>query len=186
MRASVKQISSGADCAAGTDQSAWGAPFLINPGNTNEWATAFYYCKQDCTIPITPWCAYSQGYWFNNSDVTWCQSVKFGPLEITRQDGTSLWPAQNNWVRRAFFQASALQLSMYCTNSGNPIPDSVAGDYNSLETFLSKLSYADIRDRIVPPDTDTTAIQTATGNIGKWICKNHCNSTVDLTACSGY
>jgi hypothetical protein len=75
---------------------------------------------------------------------------------------------------------------MNCTNGGHPIPDSIATDYNSLETFLSKLSYTDIKNRTVPPDTDTTAIQTATGNIGKWICNNHCNSTVDSTACSGY
>jgi hypothetical protein len=51
MRATVKQISSATDCTAGTDQPAWGAPFLINPGSANEWANALYYCKQDCTIP---------------------------------------------------------------------------------------------------------------------------------------
>ncbi|HEV8283941.1 MAG TPA: hypothetical protein VGQ09_06510 [Chitinophagaceae bacterium] len=187
MRASVKQISS-ADCDAGTNQPAWGAPFLINPGNTNEWATAFYYCKQECTttIPTTPWCAYSQGYWFNNPDITWCGNVKFGTLDVAEQDGVVLWPAKDNWLKRAFFQASALQLSMSCANNGNPIPTSIATDYNSLETFLSKLSYADIQNRIVPAGTDTTAIQTATGNIGKWICQNHCNSTIDSTACSGY
>jgi hypothetical protein len=184
MRASVKQINSASDCSTGVGQPAWGAPFLINPGNTNEWATAFYYCKQDCTIP--PWCAYSQGYWFNNPPVLWCQNVKFGALEVTKHDGVSLWPAQNSWMRRAFFQASALQLSMSCVNSGNAIPASIAPDYNMLETFLSKLTYADIQNGKVPAGTDTTAIQTVTGNIGRWICKNHCNSAVDSTACSGY
>jgi hypothetical protein len=186
MRASVKQISNGADCGAATDQPAWGAPFLINPGNTNEWATAFYSCKQDCTIPVTPWCAYSQGYWFNNPDVSWCQNVKFGTLEINKQDGVALWPAQNNWVRKALFQASALQLSMSCANNGNSIPDSIAPDYNKLNTFLSTLSYTDIQNGIVPSGTDSTLIKTVTGNIGKWICHNHCNSTADSTACSGY
>jgi hypothetical protein len=190
MRASVRQISNAANCFAGIDQPAWGAPFLINPANTNEWATAFYYCKQDCTIPIPPpaitWCAYSQGYWFGKLDVTWCQNVKFGNLEISKQDGDSLWPPQNNWVKRALFQASALQLNMNCVNSGNPIPASIAGDYNRLETFLSTLTYADIQNATFPQGTDTTGVRAVTSNIGRWICNNHCTSNPDPTACSGY
>jgi hypothetical protein len=183
MRASVKQISNGADCIAGIDLPAWGAPFLINPGNSDEWATAFYFCKQDCTLP---WCAYSQGYWFNNPPLIWCQNVKFGNLEISKQDGDSLWPAQNNWVKKALFQASALQLNMNCVNSGNPIPVSIVSDYNRLETFLSTLTYADIQNGTVPSGTDTTGVRGVTGNIGRWICDNHCTSNVDSTACSGY
>src|SRR5207244_3610412 len=33
MRAAVKQFSNAANCGTGTDQPAWGAPFLINPGS---------------------------------------------------------------------------------------------------------------------------------------------------------
>jgi hypothetical protein len=187
MRASVKQIGGGIDCSAGIDQPAWGAPFLINPNNTNEWATAFYYCKQDCnTIPTVPWCALSQGYWFNNPPVIWCQNIKFGTLEINKQDGEALWPAQNNWIRRAFFQASALQLSMNCINSGNSIPASIATDYNKLGNFLSSLTYTDIQNGTLPSGLDTTGIRTGTGNIGRWICNNHCASTTDSTACTGF
>jgi len=187
MRATVKQISNGADCDGGADQPAWGAPFLINPGNTNEWATAFYYCREDCsTVPPLPWCAYSQGYWFNNPDVTWCQNIKFGTLEVAEQDGVGLWPAQNNWIKRAFFQASALQLSMYCANGGSPIPASIAADYNRLETFLSTLTYADIQNGTFPTGVDTVGVRGGSGNIGRWICNNHCNSSTDSTACSGF
>jgi len=191
MRASVKQIAGGGDCNTGSEQAAWGAPFLINPGNTNEWATAFYYCKQDCTPALPPaepptlqWCAFSQGYWFNKADVTWCQTVKYGSLEINQQDGVNLWPAQNNWVKKAFFQASALQLSMQCVNGGNPIPDSIAADYIRLETFLSTLTYANIQNATFPSTTDTSGVKAGAGNIGRWICNNHCNS--DSTACSGF
>jgi len=187
MRASVKQIVSGTDCDVPNEQPAWGAPFLINPGNTNEWATAFYYCKEDCgSVPALPWCAFSQGYWFNNPDVLWCQNIKFGALEINRQDGIALWPAQNNWVKRALFQASALQLSMNCTNGGNPIPSSIFNDYDRLETFLSTLTYADIQSGTFPSGTDTTGVRAGTGNIGRWICANHCNTASDTTACSGF
>jgi hypothetical protein len=189
MRASVKQIINASECNTGTEQAAWGAPFLINPGNTNEWATAFYYCKQDCTLPTpptSPWCAYSQGYWFNNPDANWCQGVKFGTLEIDQQNGVGLWPAQNSWIKRAFFQASALQLSMNCTNGGDPIPLSISDDYNRLTAFLSTLSYSDIQNETFPSGTDTTGIRAGTGNIGRWICDNHCNSATDSTACSGY
>src|SRR6185503_11027571 len=85
MRASVRQINNAADCVAGADQPAWGAPFLINPGNASEWATAFYYCKQDCSLPAAV-CAYSQGYWFKNQNHSWCQNVIFGSLEVNEQD----------------------------------------------------------------------------------------------------
>ena len=187
MRASVKQISNVADCLAGTEQPAWGAPFLINPNNANEWATAFYYCKENCTVQTIPWCAYSQGFWFNNTSPhsTWCQNIKFGSLEITEQQGDALWPPQNNWVRRALFQGSALQLSMNCINNGNPIPTSIVGDYNRLETFLSTLTYTDIQNGTYPLSTDTSGVRAASGNIGRWICNNHCTTYADTTACSG-
>ena len=188
MRASVRQISNAADCVAGTEQPAWGAPFLINPGNANEWATALYYCKQDCTIPTITWCAYSQGYWFSNPNpnASWCQNVKFGNLEISEQQGDSLWPPQNNLIRRALFQASALQLNMKCVHSGDPIPGSIVNDYNRLESFLSTLNYTDIQNGVFPPTTDTTGVRAATGNIGRWICNNHCTLNPDPTACTGF
>lgn len=186
MRASVRQISNGADCIAGTEQPAWGAPFLINPGNANEWATALYYCKQDCSQPTISWCGYSQGYWFSNPNLSWCQNVKFGSLEINKQDGVALWPPQNNWVKKAFFQASALQLSRDCVNGGNAIPASIVSDYNKLETFLSTLTYADIQNGTFPLTTDTTGVRAASGNVGRWICNNHCTTYPDPTACSGF
>ena len=188
MRASVRQISNASDCVAGIEQPAWGAPFLINPGNASEWATALYYCKQDCTIPAITWCAYSQGYWFSNPNpaASWCQNVKFGTLEISEQQGDSLWPAQSNWVRRALFQASALQIGKNCVNNGNPIPASIASEYNRLETFLSTLTYANIQNGTFPLTTDTTGVRAAAGNIGRWICNNHCTTNPDPTACSGF
>ena len=186
MRASVKQFTNSANCGIGSSQAAWGAPFLINPGNANEWATAFYYCKQDCSKPTVSWCAYSQGYWFNKPDVLWCQNVKFGTLEVTNSQGVALWPAQTNWVKKAFFQASALQLSMNCVNGGNAIPASISSDYNSLDGLLSQLTYTGIQNGTAPPGTDSSAIKITIGNVGKWICHNHCTSAVDSTACSGY
>ena len=186
MRASVKQFDNAADCVAGNDQPAWGAPFLINPGSADEWATAFYYCKQDCTTPA--FCAYSQGFWFNNSNPnsSWCRNVKFGNLEIREAEGDSLWPAQNNLTKRALFQASAVQLSLHCFNNGIPLPASVAVDYNRLDNFLSTLTLADIKNGTIPAGTDTSGVRTAAGNIGRWICINHCATHPDPAACTGY
>jgi hypothetical protein len=186
MRASVKQFNSGAECAGGAEQPAWGAPFLINPGNANEWATAFYYCKQDCSVPA--FCAYSQGYWFMNPNPNagWCQIVKFGSLQINELQGDSLWPAQNNWIKKALFQSSAIQLSMKCANGGIPVPGSIVNDYNRLEAFLSTLTYDDIKNETFPASTDTTGVRAATGNIGRWICNNHCSANPDPNACTGY
>jgi hypothetical protein len=188
MRASVKQFGSATDCNVGIAQPAWGAPFLINPGNSNEWATALYYCKQDCSIPTISWCAYSQGYWFSNPNpnAVWCQTVKFGSLEVTETQGDALWPPQNNLVKRAFFQGSALQLSRYCYNSGNPIPTSIINDYSRVESFLSTLTYANLQNGTWPVTTDTTGVRASTGNIGRWICNNHCTANPDPTACTGF
>lgn len=185
MRASVRQFSNSGDCITGADQPAWGASFLINPGNANEWATAFYYCKQDCTPAA---CAYSQGYWFSNPNpnASWCQNVKFGSLQIDEQQGDSLWPPQNNFVKRAFFQGSALQLSMNCYNSGIPMPASIVTDYNRLETFLSTLTYTDLQNGTYPVGTDTTGVRASSTNVGRWICNNHCSTNPDPNACTGY
>ena len=186
MRLSVKQFSSSSDCSLGVDQPAWGAPFLINPGSSSEWATAFYYCKQDCSIPS--FCAYSQGYWFSNPNpnLSWCQNVKFGSLDVNKQQGTSLWPPQNNLVKRAFFQGSALQLSKTCVNGGNPIPNSIINDYNRVNDFLSALTFTNLQTGTYPAGTDTVGVRDATGNIGRWICNNHCTSNPDPNPCTGY
>jgi hypothetical protein len=72
-----------------------------------------------------------------------------------------------------------------CVNSGNPIPTSIASDYNRVETFLSTLTYADLQSGTFPASTDTTGVRTATGNIGRWICNNHCTANPDPTACTG-
>ena len=53
-------------------------------------------------------------------------------------------------IKRAFFQASALQLSMNCINNGDPIPNSIVNDYNRLESFLSTLTYSDIQNAPYP------------------------------------
>lgn len=184
MRASVKQVNNSGDCVNATEQPAWGAPFLINPGNANEWATAFYYCRQTCPVI----CAYSQGFWFSNPNpaANWCQTVKFGNLEISEPQGDALWPPQNNFVKRAFFQASALQLSMKCYNSGNPMPSSIVTDYTKLETFLSTLTLTDLQNGTYPVTTDTTGVRASSSNVGKWICNNHCAANPDPSACTGF
>jgi hypothetical protein len=189
MRASVKQISNPSDCAAGASIEAWAAPVLINPGDASEWATAFYYCRQDCenttdASPASSWCAFGQGYWFAKPDVVWCQNyVQFGSLSVTEDDAKALWPAQNNILKKVFFQASALQLSRVCNNNNDPVPQAIADDYNKLVNFLSGVSYTDIENGTIPANTDIQAIQTAAGNIGKWICQNNCNPSIDPTIC---
>jgi hypothetical protein len=185
MKATVKQIENGGNCTTGQDEDAWAAPVLINPGNADEWATAFYYCKQDC-LAFTPWCAYGQGYWFVKPNVVWCQStVKFGNLEVLKDDARALWPAQNNLIKKAFFQASALQLSMMCNNNNQAMPADIADDYDMLVNLFSGLSYTDIQNGTMPANIDVDTIKTATGNIGKWICQNNCNLSEDTTACNG-
>jgi hypothetical protein len=189
MRAGVKKMANSSDCAIGAPVEAWAAPVLINPGDASEWASAFYYCRQQCDpAPAPPaqpsWCAFGQGYWFAKPGVDWCQDhVQFGNLTVAKDAARALWPAQNNVAKKAFFQASALQLSRICNNNNNPLPADIAGDYTTLFNFLSQLSYADVESGTVPQGTDLQAIQTAAGNIGSWICRNNCNPLVDPTVC---
>jgi hypothetical protein len=183
MKAMVRNITSPADCASGVDVDAWAAPVLINPGNSDEWATAFYYCKQI----YTPWCPKSQGYWFSKPGLEWCQPVSFGNLTATKDEGRALWPAKDNWIRRVFFQASALQLSKVCENGNRAIPSSVIADYNKLYAFLSTITLAEIQrgSTSVPiSTTDIDGYKKAADNISKWICQNHCTGTDDPAACA--
>lgn len=193
MRATIKQITNGSNCTTGTPVEAWAAPVLINPGDASEWATAFYYCKQECkpqtnsqssqSTPTT-WCAFGQGYWFAKPNVIWCQDyVKYGNLTVSKDDARALWPAQNNVAKKAFFQASALQLSMICNNNNAAIPQAIASDYSTLVALLGRLTYDDIKNGVVPAGVDATSIQTAAGNVGKWICQNNCNPSIDPTNC---
>ena len=217
MRAGVKQITTGAQCGVGREQDAWAAPVFIDPGNADEWATAFYYCRQECSETVTPpippiaatpppvtpptstntpptgtttppvtvaWCVYGQGYWYAKPNSVWCQSVQFGNLIIARDEAKALWPAKDNWVKKAFFQASSVQLSRYCFNEGKDLPEAIANDYATLVSFLETLTYTDIMNGTFPAGTNTAAVKTALGNIGTWICQNKCNATEDPTTCS--
>ena len=118
--------------------------------------------------------------------MVWCNSsVTFGNLEILKDSARALWPAKNNIVKKAFFQASALQLNRICKNNNEPLPADIADDYEVLANFLSGLSIADIKNGTMPANANVDAIKAATGNIGKWICQHNCNSVEDPTACSG-
>jgi hypothetical protein len=178
MRATVRQIDG--DCSIINDEDAWAAPVLINPGNADEWATAFYYCRQ----VYAPWCAFGQGYWFIKPNVEWCApEVSFGNLHISKDDGRALWPAQANVLKRAFFQAAAIQLSMNCMNNSSPVPDAIAADYETLSAFLSDLTIDQISAGTMPAGADAEAIKTAANNIGTWICAHRCSVQDDPTIC---
>ena len=184
MRATARYIDNNTSCSMGWEQDAWAAPFLINPGNADEWATAIYYCIQESDPTPPSWCGYGQGYWFAKPNVVWCQSgVSFGNLSVAKDEARALWPAMNNAVKKAFFQASAIQLSWICQNNNEPMPPAVSADYNLLVSFLSGLSYEDIQSGNVPAGVNMEEIKTATGNVGRWICQNKCSNTEDPTVC---
>jgi hypothetical protein len=126
-----------------------------------------------CTT--TSWCAYSQGYFFAKPNVTWCQPVTFGAWSATITQGKALWPAKSNVMRKAFFQASALQLSMMCINGGNAIPESILADYNYLAGAVSASSYAKVSAGTIPNGYSSMLIAAAAGRVGSWIANgNHC------------
>jgi hypothetical protein len=186
MHAAVVQIPNRADCASVTKtETSWGFGQQLN-GDKGSWAMGFGYCWQnDCTA-TAPWCAMSQGYWFNKPNLNWEPGyVQFGKQEkIYQKEGRDLWPAKDNWMKKAFFQASAIQLSIPL-NTNSVDKSSISAEYKILCDFLSKVTYDDIKDLKVPAGTDINEIQSATGKIGKWICANHCNQSVDPAACAG-
>lgn len=183
MKATVQNIGDNDDCNSGINQDAWAAPVVINPGNSNEWAMAFYYCKQiDVqSNPIgTPWNQKGQGYWFAKPNVQWCEYVTFGNLVVSQEEGKVLWPAKNNLLKKIFFKASSLQLSLICNNPNQQMPASINEDYKLLYTFLSGLSYEDIQNGTMPVNTDIQTITESLNRISLWICNN---ATDDPTAC---
>lgn len=188
MRATLRQIPTATACGSGDDEEAWAAPILINPGKDNEWATAFYYCKQDCPPPPPPapaWCAYGQGYWFASGKSVWCRDIEFGTLKVSQTEGVDLWSQKGKptTLQKAFYQASALQLSMKCMNGERPIPAEIADAYNTLATVLNNLDPKDLKTGQLPKDADDKTVQDAAGAIGKWICAHKCGAD-DPTDCS--
>lgn len=120
------------------------------------------------------WCAYSQGYWFARPETVWCQNVTFGANSYTQQQGQALFPTGSSAARQAFTQASALQLSKYCVNNGDPIPASIITAYNTCVNFLAGLTYNDLLNGSYPPASYQTIMEAA-GAIGNWIQANHCD-----------
>ena len=186
MRASVKYLPNTATCSMGEEEEAWAAPVLINPGNQTDWSTAFYYCRQECPPPPAPWCAFGQGYWFASGKHPWCDGqVAFGDLIVKEAEGVAIWGQRNRTtLQKAFFQASALQLSMKCNNEGRAIPESIRKDYEFIKAVLEKLTLKDVEHGKLPDDVKEIDLQYALGNIGKWICANNCDPQKDPTACS--
>ncbi|HEY1114706.1 MAG TPA: hypothetical protein VGE66_14135 [Chitinophagaceae bacterium] len=191
MRASVRHIANVGACTSGLDEEAWAAPILINPHRKSEWATAFYYCLQDCPPPPPPapaWCVYGQGYWFASGKKAWCGEAKvtFGTLIVTQQEGHELWsrPGKRSTMEKAFFQAAALKLSQECFSEGKPIPEAIRDAYQIIEKELVGLDkLQDLNNPLATEELDNQ-IQNAAGAIGKWICANKCNPPEDPTSCT--
>jgi hypothetical protein len=185
MRASIRHIPNATECATGDDEEAWAAPILINPGRQNEWATAFYYCKQDCPPPVD-WCAYGQGYWFASGKHGWGGDVKFGGTDITEAEGLELWAkrGQRSVLQKAFFQATALQLSERV--SGKPMPDVLKPHYDKIYNALDaiKTDKQLLHNGGMPTGFDEQEIDEAAGFIGKWICAHKCDPANDPTTCA--
>lgn len=188
MRATIRHIPNAGACATENDEEAWAAPILINPGLQNEWATAFYYCQQECPVvpPPVEWCAYGQGYWFASGKHPWGGDVQFGDLKVTEADGLELWGqrGQPTILQKAFFQASALQLSERV--SGKPMPDEVKVHYQKIYDALALLKndVQLLKSGKMPNGVDEKEIQDAAGFIGKWICAHKCDPANDPTSCA--
>lgn len=125
--------------------------------------------------PIDGWCAFSQGYWFARPETVWCQDVTFGSNSYTQAQGQNIWnnAPPNSVAKKAFTQASALQLSMACHNNGDPIPGDILSAYNTCVNFLAGLTYNDILTGLYPASSNQS-VATAAGAIGTWIPLNHC------------
>jgi len=136
-----------------------------------------------CTFTFTgvgcpqeiPLCAYSQGFWFAKPQTVWCQNVTFGANSYTQIQGKTIWtdaPA-NSVAKKAFTQASAVQLNKDCIYNGAPVPAAISSAYTTIVNFLSGLTYNDILNGEYK-ESDYPEIQAAAGAIGSWIDANHC------------
>lgn len=185
MRASVRHIANVGACTSGLDEEAWAAPILINPNKNSEWATAFYYCLQDCPPPPPAWCAFGQGYWFASGKHPWDNDVVFGLLKVSESEGMKMWgTGKRTTLEKAFFQAAALQLSQKKLHPNEPIPASIKAQYDIIANALSGYTEtAELQSAQLTAEKEKE-IQDAAGAIGKWICANNCNLVEDPTACT--
>lgn len=124
-----------------------------------------------------PVCALSQGYFFSKPGVIWCGdgSVEFGSYSVTQAQGTALWPAESNVMKKAFFQASTLQLNQ-CM--GNLLSPDLQDEYDYLADVLAHSSLAEISAGTIPAGYNSADIAAASGTIGTWIGEHHCQGDV--------
>lgn len=124
-----------------------------------------------------PTCGLSQGYFFSKPGVLWCGggSVTFGSYSVNQTDGRALWPAESNVMKKAFFQASTLQLNQ-CMN--NLLSPDLQDEYTYLSDVLANSSYAGISAGTIPAGYNSADIAAAAGAIGTWISEHHCEGDV--------
>lgn len=166
-----------------TNGNVWGqgSVLSLNGAEVKDGAMSISYTKQVCQEEMT--CGYSQGYWFAKPQTVWCSDVTFGHLTVSQTAGRALWVPRRSDLAKAFFQASAIQLSQKCFAADKVIPAAIAADYNFLSTVLSGVSYADLQNGVTPAGVDMNAVKTAASNLSAWICANHCDAT-DTDACN--
>ncbi|MBD0349848.1 MAG: hypothetical protein ICV65_01710 [Flavisolibacter sp.] len=119
-------------------------------------------------------CAYSQGYWFAKPNSTWCQSVQFGALTVSRSQGRGWWPAKNNFIKKAFFQASALQLSRNCVTQNTALPSEIQTAYNYLSDMLAAAGINGITTGKVAIGYNESTIKSYTDRLSSYIESHHC------------
>lgn len=124
-----------------------------------------------------PLCGLSQGYFFSKPGVIWCGtgSVTFGTVTITQAQGTALWPSQGNVMKKAFFQASTIQLNQCMNNLTSP---DLLDEYNYLSDVLAHSSLSGITAGTIPAGYNSADIAAAAGAIGTWINEHHCEGDV--------
>jgi hypothetical protein len=123
-------------------------------------------------------CTYSQGYWFAKPNAVWCQDVVFKNLTVTRIQGRSMWPAKNNILKKAFFQASAIQLNTKCVSQNATLPADVQTAYNYISGMLAAAGLSGIVKETVPAGYDANRIKADTGILSAYIELHHCSDDI--------
>jgi hypothetical protein len=169
------------------DQTAWGCgDRILGEVQGGNWGMKFTICVQeDCEPnPPTDHCTLSQGYWLANtgvgqvrSNVTW-DDVVFGSVNISQAYLVSKFPAKNNSLLKALFQATALQLDVRETAlTWDDVPADVKTAYQTISSAISSAgsieAYLNIKNQ-----TTIKTLQAAASVISTYIKAAHCESAV--------
>ena len=164
--------------SGGSEQALWSEGILFASNNA---ASKFSYIREQCIVDEG--CAFGQGYWFGNGNLSWpdVNGVNTGHVTIgaeyyTRDEPRAIWWANNGLcpgipnAKKAFAFVAAIRLS-----DANVIGNATLwSDMATIDAWLESLERLTPENICSHPDASAT-VMAAVARLGDWMDEHDCD-----------